>query len=81
MNEFQDKYFVTSFCSLIRMIILNKNNEVQSEYILNTLQEIIDDGKYILKGVYTTPKLNAIIKIKFFSMPTFFSVQIFAFKF
>ena len=40
MNEFKDKYFVTTFFSLIRIIILNKNNELQTEYILDTLNEI-----------------------------------------
>ena len=40
LNEFQDKYFVSSFCSLIRIIILNKNNEIQDENTLNTLNEI-----------------------------------------
>ena len=42
MNEFRDKYFVSSICSLIRIIILNKNNEIQSECALNTLYEIYD---------------------------------------
>ena len=42
MNEFQDKYFVSSFCSLIRIIILNKNNDLQSENTLNTLIQIYD---------------------------------------
>ena len=40
MKEFQDDYFVTSFCSLLRIFILNKNKELETEITLKVLNEI-----------------------------------------
>ena len=40
MKEFQDNYFVSSLCSLIRIFILNKNKELENSNILNLLVEI-----------------------------------------
>ena len=40
MNEFQDVYFVNSLLSLIRIFILNENNELDQKISLNTLIEI-----------------------------------------
>ena len=40
MKEFQDIYFVNSLLSLIRIFILNENNELENEITFNTLIEI-----------------------------------------
>ena len=40
MKDFQDNYFVSSLFSLLRMIILNKNKELENELTLEILFEI-----------------------------------------
>ena len=42
MKEFQDKYFVTSLLSLLRIFILNKNKELEMKNTMNILKEIFD---------------------------------------
>ena len=42
MKEFQDNYFVSSLCSLIRIFILNKNKELEMKNTMNILKEIFD---------------------------------------
>jgi hypothetical protein len=42
MNEFLDNDFVSSFFNLIKMIILNKNKELENGIILDILVEIIN---------------------------------------
>ena len=40
MNEFQDTYFVTSLLSLLRILILNKDKELEMKITLKILLEI-----------------------------------------
>lgn len=40
MQEFKGESFVTSYCSLLKFLILNKEKEVQSDYILDVLKNM-----------------------------------------